>query len=186
MSGDSVFPIDSSRRNERTEEFIRLFTRHEPRIFAYILTLLPSFPDAEDALQQTNLVMWRKFGEFQTGTDFMSWGRRIAHLEVLALRKRKQRTTTLFSDEFVEAVATENEAQSDALESRQRALAVCLAKLKPRDQHLVHLRYQPGATTQSVAQQVGRSADAVYKALNRIREALWGCIKRTLSVEAHA
>lgn len=179
-------PLDPANAMQRTEEFIRLFTKCEPRIFAYILTLVPNFSDAEDVLQQTNLVMWRKFDDFERGSDFLSWGRSIAHFEVLAMRKRKQRAAVRFSDDFVEAVAGDVVARSGSLDARHIALAACLEKLKARDRELVHLRYQPEATTQSVADRVGRSVDAVYKALNRIRQSLWECINRTLSAEAHS
>jgi RNA polymerase sigma-70 factor (ECF subfamily) len=179
-------PVERTDAMQRTEEFIRLFTKCEPRIFAYILTLVRNFSDADDVLQQTNLVMWRKFDEFQPGTDFVSWGHRIAHLEVLALRKRKQCDALLFSDEFVEVVARDMDERNDTLEARQKALAACLEKLKARDRNLVQFRYQPDATTQSAAEHVGRSVDAVYKALNRIRQSLWECINRTLSAEAHS
>ena len=42
-------------------------------------------------------------------------------------------------------------------------------------------RFAEGATTQSTATQVGRSADAVYKALAKIRQALFDCVTRTLA-----
>ena len=38
-------------------------------------------------------------------------------------------------------------------------------------------------TFKSVAQTLGRPVNTVYKALNRIRKALYECIERTLSVE---
>lgn len=185
MKSDPTPSIDWTNVSQRTEEFIRLFTKAEPLIFAYILTLLPHFSDAEDALQQVNLVMWRKFDSFRPGTDFVSWGRAIAHREVLALRKERQRLRLQFSDEFIEAVASDAQQCGDLLEARHRALAACLEKLKARDRDLVERRYQPGATTESVAAQVGRSVDAVYKALNRVREALWQCINRAIAAEGH-
>lgn len=169
---------------QQTEEFIRLFTKCEPRIFAYIVTLLHNLSDAEDVLQQTGLIMWRKFDEFESGTDFLSWARQIARFEVLALRKRKQRAAVQFSDEFVEAVASETEIRSEMLETRHRALLDCLTKLKAPDRELVQLRYEPDATTHSVSVRVGRSVDAVYKALNRIRQSLFECINRALAMEA--
>jgi RNA polymerase sigma-70 factor (ECF subfamily) len=66
------------------------------------------------------------------------------------------------------------------LAERQRLLTDCVGQLRHEDRDLVERRYMQGATPQSVAQQVGRSLDAVYKALARIRRALADCVQRKL------
>ena len=70
---------------------------------------------------------------------------------------------------------TEFEVEAELVE-RQEALEGCLGKLPENDRDLIHRRYAEGATTRGVAEQVGRSADAVYKALSRIRRALHACV----------
>jgi RNA polymerase sigma-70 factor (ECF subfamily) len=74
-------------------------------------------------------------------------------------------------------------AFAETSDRRLDALWHCLALLGGRDRELVQLRYAPGATTQGVAARVGRSADAVYKALNRIHARLLQCIRRSLDLE---
>jgi RNA polymerase sigma-70 factor (ECF subfamily) len=69
------------------------------------------------------------------------------------------------------------------LDARRDALAACIEKLATRDRDLLARRYSPGATTQSTSEQVGRSAEAVYKALARIRRALFECVQRALARE---
>ena len=59
---------ETGRRNVDVEEFVRLLMAHERQIFTYILTLLPHVADAEDVLQETSIVLWRKFPEYQAGT----------------------------------------------------------------------------------------------------------------------
>ena len=49
----------------------------------------------------------------------------------------------------------------------------------------MRLRYEVGATVASVAAAVERSADAVYKALNRIHYQLLHCIRRKLAQQEH-
>ena len=49
------------------------------------------------------------------------------------------------------------------------ALDACKQQLSQQDRDLIERRYQPGATTASVAAEVGRSVAAVYKAVVRIR-----------------
>jgi RNA polymerase sigma-70 factor, ECF subfamily len=50
-------------------QFVQLFAQGRDSLFAYIFSLLPHWPDAEDVFQQTSLVLWRKFGEFQPAAE---------------------------------------------------------------------------------------------------------------------
>jgi len=43
--------------NVNVPEFIRLFTSHEARLSALALSLIPNWADAEEVLQQSNLIM---------------------------------------------------------------------------------------------------------------------------------
>jgi len=168
---------------ERTEEFVGLFTLNARRIYGFILSLQPNVADADEIFQETSTVLWRKFEQFESGTDFLAWACQIARYKVMSLRQRVGRERLQFSDEFVENVADESLLAGTALEPRHQALSRCIEKLNQRDRDLLLRRYQEGATTRSIAADVGRSVDAVYKALNRIHEALFQCIQRTLRAE---
>lgn len=51
-------------------EFVRLLTGNQRKLYAFILSLLRRPADADDVLQETNMVMWRKCAEFEPGTNF--------------------------------------------------------------------------------------------------------------------
>jgi len=167
------------------ERFIRLFTRHEPRVFGYILSLLGDPQAAEDVLQETNLVLWKKFDQFGEGTNFFAWACRIARLEVLAHCRRVKRDRLTLTNEFLEVVATDTESMADELQRRRRHLYACLQKLRPTDRDLIQRRYGGEANTKAVAEQVGRPLEGVYKAIQRIRRALLECVSRGMAREAH-
>jgi RNA polymerase sigma-70 factor (ECF subfamily) len=136
-------------------------------------------------LQEASLVMWDKFDESNPPDDFVAWGCRIAYFKVLDFYKKSQRCRVRFSQAMLERVAETavEHAATLRLEERREALAGCIEKLSSRDRNLVTLRFAVGATTQSTAAQVGRSVDAVYKALAKIRQALFDCVTRTLAQE---
>jgi len=165
-------------------EFIQHFTRHQRQIYLYILTLLPNATDAEEVLQETNLVIWRKAGDFQPGTNFRAWACQIAYFEVLKFRDRRRRDRLQFSQEFVDALAEEVAARADLLERRRLALTRCLGKLRERDRELIQHRYAPGQTSQSVADLLGRPLNSIYQSLGRIRKALFECVNRELAAES--
>ena len=54
----------------RHAEFLRLYTKYQHRILSYIFVLVPNRTDAEDLLQDTAVLLWAKFDEFESGTDF--------------------------------------------------------------------------------------------------------------------
>lgn len=168
---------------DRTEEFVALLTEHRGDLFRFVLSILPDYAEAEDVFQRTSVVMWRKFDEFQLGTDFLRWAARVAQFEVRDYRKRKGRERLRFwSNELVDAVADTWLQNDDMLREQREALGPCLEKLPERDRQLVELRYGGKKTTsKEVAEQLGRPRVTVYKALARIRRALYECIERTLA-----
>jgi RNA polymerase sigma-70 factor (ECF subfamily) len=165
--------------------FLRLFLQNERRLYAYILTLLANFADADDVLQEASLVMWDKFDEEHPPDDFTAWGCRIAFFKVLDLRKKRQRSRIQFSQAMLERIAETAVEQADALglDDRRAALAGCIEKLNPQDRDLLTRRFSHGASIQAIAAQLGRSADTVYKTLARIRRALFACVTRRLETE---
>jgi RNA polymerase sigma-70 factor (ECF subfamily) len=168
--------------------FLRLFLKNERRVYAYILTLLPNRADADDVLQEASMVMWDKFDERQPPDDFAAWGCRIAYFKVLDYYRKRQRCRVRFCQAMLDRVAETAIEQVAALqlEGRRDALAGCLEKLPARDQDMLARRFAHGATTQSTAEAVGRSVHAVYKALAKIRQALFDCVTRTLAGEGPA
>jgi len=170
----------------KVERFAQLLATCQRRVFLYALGLVHNAADAEEILQETNLVLWRKFDEYRPGTDFGRWACRIAYYEVLKSRDRKPRSERLLSSEFIEVLAVEAQSSMDLLEARREALTRCLGKLRSSDRQLVVLRYQEDATTRSVARALGRSVQGTRKALHRIRTALLACIERALAVEERA
>ncbi len=180
---NEIDPEEYLTQHVHGERFMRLFMSHERRIFGLILSLLPAWSDADDVMQETATVLWRKFDTFEEGTNFAAWAFKIARLQVLNFYKKQRRKQALLSDETFLKLAEQAQQRSTQVDNRHHALENCLGKLKERDQELIQLRYQPDATTSDVANEVNRSVDAIYKALNRIHSQLLSCIQRTMKNE---
>ncbi len=181
---DPAADADSS--PERVDAFVRLLGQNQRRLFLYVISMVPQWNDAEEIIQETNLVLWREFGHFERGTNFAAWASKVAFHQVLAWRKRKQRDRLQFSDAFLEAVAAEASAAGDALEERSHALAGCIGKLPAGQRDLLRLRYNEGLGVDAISKRIDRTVEAVYRALSRIRHALHECVSQTLARENRA
>jgi RNA polymerase sigma-70 factor (ECF subfamily) len=165
--------------------FLRLFLQNERRLYAYVLALLPNRADADDVLQEASLVMWDKFDARRPPADFAAWGCRIAYFKVLDFCKKRQRSRVRFSQAMLDRIAetAAEQAATLQLDERREALADCVEKLSPRERDLLARRFTEGASVESIAAGAGRSVDAVYKALAKIRQALFECVTRRLAAE---
>lgn len=174
-------PPDSLAETDRRKQLMTLMTRHQRQIFAYIYTLVPDRPDAEDLLQETSLVICEKFEEFRPGSDFVAWACQIAWWRIRYSRQKFARSKVIFDDEVLAKVAQTAGEMAQELDGRHEALAGCLKKLAPRDRELVLTRYEPGSGVAEAARRSGRSMDAAYKALNRLRKLLHDCVTNELA-----
>ena len=166
---------------DRAEEFVFLLARHERPLGAYVMTMVPHAQDADDILQEAKVVMWRNFAQFQAGTNFGAWARKVAFHQVLAFRKRKHRDRLDFSEDFLRTVADEAETSAEHLEQRERVLHDCVAKLPADHRETLHLRYQENLPLEDMAERLGRTAGALYRLLSRVRHVLHECVTKNLS-----
>lgn len=164
--------------DDRHDEFMDLFLEHQPRIYGYVRTLLLQKADADDVMQETASVLWKKFDEFERGTHFDRWAFRVAYFQVRKFRQAKARESKRlqFSDEILDLLAHDAEPFLDSTEEVAATLESCLRKLDSDDRQMVAWRFEDKGTNRTVAQRVGKSESVVSRRLSRIYEALMRCI----------
>ena len=170
--------------SDRGAQFVRLFVQHQRRIHALILALVPNGPDADDILQETSAVLWEKFDEFESGTNFSAWALRIARYQVMAYYSTKRRTRARLSDETIDLVVEKMAARPAREDVRAAALAGCLEGLDREDRVLLEQRYRGEVPTEELARASGRTVFAVYKALDKIHDRLLLCVQGKLKSES--
>src|SRR5436190_24162203 len=103
--------------NPQHDRFVERFVRCQDRLYAYVATLLPNRADAEEVFQQTSLVLWRKWQEYDLGRDFLPWACGIAHHEVRNfLRKHKDRGRVYLGEDVLAEVGQVRLELHDLLE----------------------------------------------------------------------
>ena len=157
--------------------FVHLLVEHQPRIFAYIRTVVPNRDAAEDVYQNTCAVLWEKF---EQGTSFIHWALEVARFEVLSFRRDHARDRLAFGDEYFERLQSEAAAECADVSDIKAAIEHCLDELPADQRQLVMRRYEPDVVIGDIAESLGCPVQTVYTRLKRIRVALFQCVQETL------
>jgi RNA polymerase sigma-70 factor (ECF subfamily) len=178
FSADSVGPGSGS--SSPSIEFVTLFLAHQRRLYWYIALLMSGQQDVDDVLQETAVLLWRKFDEFEAGTNFYAWACKTAYLVVMGFRRREDRQAISLDDDVLSQIAVIADTGTVSQEMRIAALESCLDKLPSRDRELIERWYLSKAKVKDIALTLGRPEKTVSKSLGRIRRALHQCISRML------
>ena len=162
------------------KEFIYQLTDWQNRLFGYLVTLLSNPHDARDVLQETNLVLWRKIGDFEAGTDFGAWARKCAYFQALAFLRDRKRDRHLFDDDVLALLANEDEGSAHDENERSLALRDCLACLPVNHRSLIDQRYRDEVPIRKLATNHHKNESAMKMMMMRIREVLRQCIESKL------
>ncbi|QDT64730.1 sigma-70 family RNA polymerase sigma factor [Calycomorphotria hydatis] len=181
ISKTSPNRITSLESDERQLRFMQSFAAAYRRIFACILTIIPHRQEADDVMQNVCAVLWDKFDEFEEGTNFANWACTIAFFEAKnhARRERRRRSFGL-NDTVLSKLEQMRVGSSELLELRRQELANCLSGLKKADHAMLLKFYGGDLTAKEIAKREGRSINALYVKLNRLRRRLADCVQRGL------
>jgi RNA polymerase sigma-70 factor (ECF subfamily) len=172
---------------ERDDDaIIHLIGSCQQRLFVYLRGLLGSRELAEEALQEANIVIWKKRSDYRSGTNFVAWACQIAFFEACKARQQRRRSVPVFSDVFIRGAAPELLAVAQASDSLETAVQDCVSKLGEPDRELIKQRYGDGVSIQDLADRVGCSTHSVYRSLRRIHRSLFDCINVKLREDDRA
>lgn len=175
--------IDIQRRErDRAALFVALHAQHQHRIAGFVHTLVLSWHDAEEIVQNTSVVLWRKFDEYDPQSNFFAWAASIARYEILNYqRANRRRMSITLDDEVLESLAPIAVERLEHLDLQREALATCVEQLPAEDRRLLVARYEEGGSTREVATLLGRTSGHAQRVLRRIRALLQRCVQRRLA-----
>lgn len=168
------------------QEFLTVFLANEREIFRYVAALVPTVGDAQEIVQQTAVVLWEKFDQYDRSRPFAPWACRFALNVTRQWMARRQRWKALLEGGLAEELALRREQLLPEFNERLTHLNHCLSKLPGDQRELVDGYYFQQSDVESLAGQTSRTIEAMYKALQRIRRQLRDCIERAQREEATA
>lgn len=167
----------SPSEDERYEVFVAKFAHYEPDLRRFIRSLLPSWSDADEVLQQSAIVIWRKFDQYDSETNFMKWACVIARFEALAYRRKMARDRLVFREDVMELMAEEGIEEVETRRSERDALEDCLGDMPEKQRGFLTLAYTPGIKVKELAEEAGSTSAAFYMRLKRLRHQLMQCVE---------
>lgn len=183
--GQIPMDANSGRANsESIEDFVRLFSRSQHRILRFIHSLVPNLPEAEDVLQETSVILWKKWAQFDPERDFVKWACGIARLEVFRMLRQRRRGALYLNETVLNQIADMALAEAYdnvRYEAGATALDACIDELRESDRQLLLLRYQHEKTVQQIAEECNRPKSTIHDLLEKIRGRLLRCVRRRLA-----
>lgn len=159
------------------EDYLRRFLPAESSLRGYILTHVGDLDVAEDLLQETALVLWQKFGQYDPTRSFLAWALGIARLEILDSRRRRRPGRSLVDADLDTLVSGEILRLEPEMPRQRQLLRLCLRDLPASMTEAVRLRYEQGSSLDQIARGIGKSLAAVKVLLHRARISLQDCVR---------
>ncbi len=158
------------------ERFTRLLIQHEPELLRCALVAVPNRTDARDILQECSVALWRRFSEYDPERPFANWALGFVRMEVRRFLRKSARRAQLTA-RAAELLLQDEQQYATELDERESFLKHCFDALPEPHRELLYGYYHDEYPVTELSQQSGRSVDAVYKMLQRIRFALHQCIE---------
>jgi RNA polymerase sigma-70 factor, ECF subfamily len=161
---------------EDKQAFEVLLSRHQSKIFNYILSLVKEKALADDLFQDTNIkiVNTLRGGKYRNEGKYIQWAMRIAHNLVIDYFRKNQRFPTIKTDENFDIF--------DVIDSREESIEHKLIKnqihddvrklirqLPEEQRRVLVLRHYSNLSFKEIADKTGVS---INTALGRMRYAL--------------
>lgn len=151
-----------------------------PTVSAFVTSLVRDFQDRDDVLQETAVAVMQSFARYDPSQPFVGWAIGIARNQVRLHFRRKSRDRIAFDSEAVDALARAFAAPAPHDPKLDR-LGECVEALDPRSRELCRLRYEHDLKPAGIGDRLGMAANAVAKALQRVRDRLRDCIERKVT-----
>jgi len=152
-----------------------LIKRYADNIYAFIFHYLGNSSDAEDAVQDVFVKVWKNLRKFDSSKKFKTWLFTIAkNTAVDFLRKKKMAVFADFVDEdgnnFIAENITDQSLSADLIFDRNLTAAdlkLALRKLDREDRAIISLYFNDGFNFREIAEILNKPLNTVKSRLRR-------------------
>ncbi|WP_437231110.1 sigma-70 family RNA polymerase sigma factor [Planctomicrobium sp. SH661] len=176
--------VEQTRRNvDRQAEFVSLLAQNYRALYSYAVSLGADLTVADDIMQESSLVLWQQFDRYESGSNFVHWGRVVVRNVYRNHRRSFAHRRYVFSPQLIDKLFETHCVAEELFDVRRTALQQCLKKLSGSELDLVNSFYQEGSSLTAAAQHSGKTPNSLHKAISRIRLKLSRCIDQRMGVD---
>ncbi len=169
--------------DESTRRVTRLWTLAQPKVSAFVTSVVRDFKDRDDLVQDIAVAVFESFDKYDPERPFVQWAMGVARNQFKNYLRQRQRHLAVFDPETVEALEYAfADLPAEAVHELD-FLQECLRKLDDKGRRLCELRYQEDMKPAAISEAIKMSGTAVRKSLQRIREQLRACVERRVASE---
>lgn len=155
--------------------FDRLHAEYRSRLYAFALKRLRDPVEAEDVVQDVFIQAFRCIGSYEGRSSLLTWLFGVTHHQICRrLRKRRLDSQSLDAPEAFEVAG--DDVPTDRQVDAARLLAECNDVLEDKvtdaQREIFRLRYAENFSTVEIAEQLGKSKQAVKISLFRARRTI--------------
>src|ERR1700753_2003749 len=146
--------LESIAQGDRNAMHI-LYSRHNVRVYRFILRMVRDVTTAEDLVSQVFLDVWRTARQFQGRAQVSTWLLSIARFKALtALRQRRHED---IDQENVLEIADDADTPEASLDRSNTSaiLRACVAKLSPAHREIINLVYYHEKSVEEAGEIIG-------------------------------
>lgn len=163
-------------------EFFEILAREHARmIYAFLRASGHSQDVADDLLQESLLVAWRKIDTFDRQRPFGPWLRGIAaKLSLARFRQSARSKETTFESDVIEHLQSRfdqiDAAHGFEFQEKLEILRQCLEALSDTEKQIVHGKYRDNSPLNEIAAALSINVETAKKRIQRARAKLRRCV----------
>jgi RNA polymerase sigma-70 factor (ECF subfamily) len=170
-----------------------LFERHASSLFRVARRILRNEAEAEDAVQQIFLDVFRSIQQFDPEKGgFKAWLLLFAYQRISNCRRSLTANRFFDSDPFDELLPAvfplTERSLGYSLPEMSLLVEQVMSTLRPRQRRTIELIYYEGLTAEEVSKRTGETVRVVrhnlYRGLEKLRKAFWGNVSSALKGES--
>lgn len=145
------------------------------------MAIVPHLADAQEIVQETAVALWKQIDKYNPERPFTPWACRFAANKTKEHLRSQGRWNSFLDEEVAAELLVRREEISPQLDQRITPLRECVDSLSGKNRQIVSRYYFDQLPIEQISDDLGRTVDAVYKSLQRLRTALMNCVNRKLA-----
>ena len=166
--------------SDKHELFISLLSEHGGMLRGMIRNGVRGQMEVDEVMQRVSLIAWKKFGQLNDPSGFPKWAATIARFEIMKFRRERAKDSLQFNDTVTEMLMTESIEETEIRDHRIHLLEECLKELPEDRRELVMQAYKSESSMKKLAELIGRTPEALYQMMSRLRMTLLLCVERKM------